>query len=59
MVELMIILVPQWNKYLENRNAILLTNYEIILIKNTLKIIVRKGEFTDFLDRCNPRIGLA
>ncbi len=50
MVELMILLVPQWNKYLENRNAILLTNYEIILIKNTLKIIVRKGEFTEFLD---------
>ncbi len=47
MVELMILLVPQWNKYLENRNAILLTNDEIILIKNTLKIIVIKGEFLD------------
>lgn len=50
MVELMILLVPQRNKYMENRNAILLTNDEIILIKNTLKMIVIKCEFTEFLD---------
>lgn len=48
MVELMILLVPQRKKYLENRNWILLANDEIILIKNTLKMIVIKGEFTEF-----------